>query len=84
MLAFFNWCSDDQVEAPFYGGHISALALVGGDAIVAGDNGTTSNAQYVIYAEGKPIKIVLLNTDYYSGNGTRSKTEFKLTGLEGK
>ncbi|KAK7187721.1 hypothetical protein DPSP01_004558 [Paraphaeosphaeria sporulosa] len=81
--AFFNWWSDNQVEAPFYGGYVSALALAGGDKIVAGDKGTARYAQYIVYARNKPIKLVLLNTDYYSGNGTRSSTTFNLSGLIG-
>jgi hypothetical protein len=83
LAAYFNWWSDNRVEAPFYGGYVSALALAGGDKIVAGDDGTTPYAQYVIYAAKKPIKAVLLNTDYYSGNGTRSSITFNLSGLSG-
>jgi hypothetical protein len=84
LLAFFNWWSDNQVEAPFYGGFVSALALDGGDQIVAGDDGKSNYAQYVIFSKGKPVKAVLINTDYYSGEGTRSKTSFTMTGLRDK
>lgn len=61
---------------------MSALALQHGDAIVAGDAGTTSFAQYVVYAKGTPIKVVLINTDHYSGNGTRATEKFTLTGVK--
>lgn len=80
-IAYFNWWSDNQVNAPFYGGYMAALAVSGGDSIIASDAGTDSYAQYVIYKRGKPVKVVLINTDYYSGTGERSSTTFQLTGL---
>ncbi|KAM5353551.1 hypothetical protein ACJ41O_000201 [Fusarium nematophilum] len=80
--AFFNWWLSDQVNAPFYGAYFGALAAAGGDHIVASDDGTDPYAQYVIYRKGKPFKLVLANTDYYSGSGSRSKTSFTATGLK--
>ncbi|KAH6970316.1 hypothetical protein DER45DRAFT_623179, partial [Fusarium avenaceum] len=81
--AFFNWWSDNQVNAPFYGGYMAALAVNGGDRIVAVDDGSDSYAQYIIYKSGKPTKALLINTDYYSGIGRRSSKTFTLTGLSG-
>ena len=60
---------------------MAALALNGGDQVVASDDGLTSYAQYVIYQNGKPYKILLINTDYYSGHGQRTNMTFTLTGL---
>ena len=82
--AFFNWFADDgnSVAAPFYGGYLAALALADSDNIVATDDGNSSYAQYVLYKRGKPSKVVLINTDYFSGNGTRSTTTFSLKGLK--
>ncbi|KAH8656832.1 hypothetical protein BGZ61DRAFT_486482 [Ilyonectria robusta] len=80
--AFFNWWSDDQVEAPFYGAWMAGLALQGADHIVASDDGTNSFAQYILYKRGKPFKAVLINTDYYSGTGKRNSTTFTLKGLK--
>ncbi|TLD10910.1 hypothetical protein PgNI_06550 [Pyricularia grisea] len=79
--AFFNWWLDNQVNTPFYGGYTAALAVAGGDEINASDYGTDLFAQYVIYKDGKPLKVVLVNTDYYSGSGTRNVTQFTMTGL---
>lgn len=62
---------------------MAALALAGGDQITAIDAGNSSYAQYVIYKNGEPIKAVLINTDYYSGNGTRPSSTFTLTDLVG-
>ncbi|KAI1046791.1 hypothetical protein LB505_011107 [Fusarium chuoi] len=80
--AFFNWWWSDHVNAPFYGAYFGALALAGGDSIVASDAGTDPYAQYIIYKNGKAFKVVLINTDYYSGSGKRSETKFTLTGLK--
>ncbi|KAL6364098.1 hypothetical protein LRP88_03531 [Fusarium phalaenopsidis] len=80
--AFFNWWLSDQVNAPFYGAYFGALAAAGGDHIVASDDGTDPYAQYIIYREGRPLKLVLINTDYYSGSGSRSKTTFTAIGLK--
>ncbi|CAI7580895.1 unnamed protein product [Penicillium viridicatum] len=80
--AFFNWWSSDSVNAPFYGAYFAALAVEGGDSILASDNGTDSFAQYVVYKKENPFKVVLVNTEYYSGTGSRSATKFTLTGLE--
>ncbi|KAF3402328.1 Beta-glucuronidase [Talaromyces pinophilus] len=79
--ALFNWWSDNQINAPFYGGYFAALALGGGDHIVELDSGNSSYAQYVIYRQGRPTKAVLLNTDYYSGSGERSNASITLDGL---
>ncbi|KAH6871488.1 hypothetical protein B0T10DRAFT_568278 [Thelonectria olida] len=80
--AFFNWWRSDQLNAAFYGAYFGALAVEGGDSISAADNGNDAYAQYVVYRKGKPHKIVLVNTDYYSGTGKRSATTFTLTGLK--
>nr|XP_036575118.1 glycoside hydrolase family 79 protein [Colletotrichum truncatum]KAF6781639.1 glycoside hydrolase family 79 protein [Colletotrichum truncatum] len=80
-IAFFNWWSDDQVEAPFYGGYMAALALNGGHSIIASDDGNDAYAQYVIFRDGAPHKVLLINTDYYSGEGERNITTFNLTGV---
>lgn len=60
---------------------MAALALHEGDHIVASDPGTDSYAQYVIYKGGEPLKVLLVNTDYYSGSGERTETTFTLTDL---
>ncbi|KAF4338066.1 glycoside hydrolase superfamily [Fusarium beomiforme] len=63
--AFFNWWWSDRVNAPFYGAYFGALAVAGGDSIIASDDGTDPYAQYIIYIRGKAFKVVLINTDYY-------------------
>jgi hypothetical protein len=79
----FNWWSDNRIKAPYYGGYFAALALAGGEHIIELDSGNSSYAQYVIYSKGQPIKAVLINTDYYSGSGVRTKSTITLNGLLG-
>ncbi|KAI9162699.1 hypothetical protein HJFPF1_04290 [Paramyrothecium foliicola] len=81
QVAFFNWRSNTQIELPFYGSYMAALALDNGDQVVASDEGTDSCAQYIIYRKRKPCKVLLIYTDYYSGQGERTKITFTLTGL---
>lgn len=83
FVAFFNWWSDDQVNAPMYGGYMAMLALAQGDSITANDAGNSSYASYTVYKKGKADRVVLINSDYYSGNGTRSETVFTLNNLKG-
>ncbi|KAF5660910.1 hypothetical protein FDENT_13618, partial [Fusarium denticulatum] len=80
--AFFNWWWSDHVNAPFYDAYFGALAVAGGDSIVASDDGPDPYAQCILYKNGKAFKVVLISTDYYSGDGTRSETKFTLTGLK--
>ncbi len=83
-IASFNWWSENQVNAPFYGGYMATLALAGGNHVIASDAGNDSYAQYIIYKNNKPWKAVLINTEYYSGNGTRTTSRFTLSGLSSK
>jgi hypothetical protein len=80
-LAFFNWWYNDQVNTPFYGGYVSALATQGADHIIAADDGTSLFAQYVLYKNGSPFKIVLVNTDFYNGKGKRASHTYELKDL---
>lgn len=49
---------------------MATLTLADGDQIIELHTGNTSYAQYVIYRQEEPMKVLLHNTDYYSGNGT--------------
>lgn len=76
--ASFNWFTSSQVEHPFYGGYLSALALHDADHIVAADNGTDRHGRYVLFKNGRASKVVIVNTEYYSGAGERPMTDFSL------
>jgi hypothetical protein len=66
--------------APYYGAYFATMSLAGADKIAPLDDGTTSYAAYVIYKGGKPVRVLLYNSDYYT-SGTRSSQTFTLTGL---
>lgn len=83
--SYYIWWDKSGVRSPYYGGYVAAEVLAGQSYIAALDDGTTNYAGYVIYSKSKkPSKVVLINTDYFDGNGTRSSNEFTLTGLAGK
>ncbi|KAJ3566688.1 hypothetical protein NPX13_g7041 [Xylaria arbuscula] len=79
--ASFNWWRLDGIAAPFYGGYFASLAVAGAEHIVTSDTGNDAYAQYVAYKQGLPSKVVLINTDYFSGYGDRNATVFNLSGL---
>ncbi|KAK1148193.1 hypothetical protein N8T08_010838 [Aspergillus melleus] len=77
--ALFNWWSDHQINAPFYGGYLAVEALAGGTSIVELDQGDSPYAVYVVYSGDRASKALLINTEYYA-KGMRPRTEFTLSG----
>lgn len=68
--------------APYYGAYAATAAMAGGSYISALDPGTSNYGAYVIYNSAKaPLKVLLYNSDYYSGSGTRGSESFVLSGL---
>lgn len=67
--------------APYYGAYIATALMAGGKHITALDAGTTNYAAYASFdASGAPLRVLLYNSDYYTG-GSRSTQPFTLTGL---
>ncbi|KAJ3454144.1 hypothetical protein MRS44_018038 [Fusarium solani] len=82
---FYPWWTPFGVTSPYYGGYVATKAMAGGAYISALDDGTSNYAGYTIYsAAGKPIKAVLINSDYYDGTGMRAVRTFELQGLLGR
>jgi hypothetical protein len=69
------------VQSPYYGGYVAASTMAGGTHIVALDDGQTNYASYLVYSGSKPIRAVLLNTDYYDGTGVRTNQTFVLQNI---
>jgi len=83
-LCYYCWWGRYSMGAPYYGAYAATEAMAGGKYISAVDAGTTSYAVYAVYDEAKkPIKLVLYNSDFYSGSGTRGSQTFALDGLTG-
>ncbi|KAF4627478.1 hypothetical protein G7Y89_g10679 [Cudoniella acicularis] len=82
--SFYVWWTPYGVTSPYYGGYAAASALAGGAYISVLDSGLTNYAGYVIYSSSsKPVRVVLINTDYYDGTAKRSNHEFVLQGIFG-
>jgi hypothetical protein len=82
--SYYVWFKEGSIMSPFYGGYVAAEAMAGGSRITALDDGDTNYAGYAIYGRSGAVKrIVLVNSDFFDGNGTRSRREFVLAGLEG-
>ncbi|KAH6694956.1 hypothetical protein BKA61DRAFT_683416 [Leptodontidium sp. MPI-SDFR-AT-0119] len=80
--SYYIWWDKTGIRSPYYGGYAATDILAGQSYISALDNGTTNYAGYIIYSKSKkPSKVVLINTDYFDGNGTRSTHDFVLSGL---
>ncbi|KAL2785311.1 hypothetical protein BJX66DRAFT_315089 [Aspergillus keveii] len=83
--SYYVWFKEGNIMSPFYGGYVAAEAMAGGSPIAALDDGSTNYAGYAIYGRSGAVKrIVLINTDFFDGNGTRSTREFVLEGLKVK
>ncbi|KAK0611804.1 glycoside hydrolase family 79 protein [Immersiella caudata] len=70
-----------SMGSPYYGQYIATAFMAGAKHIAALDAGTTNYAAYVTFdAAGAPLRVLLYNSNYYTG-GTRSSESFTLTGL---
>ncbi|CZR66577.1 uncharacterized protein PAC_16478 [Phialocephala subalpina] len=70
-----------DMGAPYYGAYVATAFMAGGASISELDTGSTNYAAYVVYdSAGKPLRVLLINSDYYS-SGTRGSETFVLTGL---
>lgn len=71
-----------SMGAPYYGATAAVAFLAGGAHVTALDAGTSGYAAYATFdAAGAPLRVLLYNSDYFAGTGTRSSTSFVLTGL---
>ncbi|KAI9324775.1 hypothetical protein DFJ73DRAFT_768003, partial [Zopfochytrium polystomum] len=80
----YSWWGRNTTFAPYYGAIFAATALADATSIQAMDDGTTPYAAYAIYTSASsttPSRILLYNSDTYSGSGTRSSRAFQVTGL---
>lgn len=72
-----------DMGAPYYGATAAVAFLAGGSHLTALDTGTTDYAGYATFdAAGNPLRVLLYNSDYFNGTGTRSSTSFVLSGLK--
>ncbi|KAI1774478.1 glycoside hydrolase family 79 protein [Hypoxylon cercidicola] len=73
-----------SMGAPYYGAYAATALLAKASHLTALDDGTTNYAAYVSFSsDGKPLRALLYNSDYFGGSGTRSSQSFELRGLTG-
>ncbi|KAK4182482.1 beta-glucuronidase [Podospora australis] len=76
----YCWWGRYSMGNPYYGAYFITAALAQADKIAPLDNFSTNYGAYAIYKDNKPIRILLINSDYYE-SGTRGKQSYTLTGL---
>jgi hypothetical protein len=82
IIGAYCWFGNSSVASPYYGAYAAASFLAESSYISALDDGSTAYGGYVSYASDKAASRVLLyNSDYYTGSGTRASENFILTGL---
>lgn len=73
-----------SMGAPYYGAYAATTFLAKASFITALDDGTTNYAAYASFgSDGAPLRVLLYNSDYFSGTGTRSSQSFEVRGLTG-
>lgn len=71
-----------SMGAPYYGATAAVALMAGASHLAALDTGKTNYAAYATFdPAGDPLRVLLYNSDYYAGSGTRSSASFTLTGL---
>jgi len=73
-----------NMGAPYYGAYAAVALMAGASHLTALDAGSTAYAGYATFdAKGEPLRVLLYNSDYYAGTGTRTSQSFVLNGLKG-
>lgn len=71
-----------SMGAPYYGAYAAVALMAGASHLTALDSGSTNYAAYATFgSKGLPLRVLLYNSDYYAGSGTRTTQSFTLTGL---
>jgi hypothetical protein len=71
-----------SMGAPYYGGYAATAAMAGASSISPLDNGGNNYGGYVVFdSDGSPLRVLLLNSDFYNGSGTRGNQTFLVGGL---
>ncbi|KAK0625524.1 hypothetical protein B0T17DRAFT_508503 [Bombardia bombarda] len=71
-----------SMGAPYYGAYAAVALMAGASHLTALDSGTSNYAAYAVFdSKGAPMRVLLYNSDYFGGSGTRSTESFTLTGL---
>ncbi|KAI0686858.1 hypothetical protein BC835DRAFT_1450643 [Cytidiella melzeri] len=80
--AYCFW-GQSSIFTPFYGAaFVSEFLGTDGSKIAMLDDGTSAVGVYAVYSSAnKPLRLLVVNTNYFDGTGTRSNTTVSVTGL---
>ncbi|CDO72787.1 hypothetical protein BN946_scf184994.g40 [Trametes cinnabarina] len=79
----YCWWGNDTVYSPYYGtAFVSEFLGADAASLAMLDNGSTAVAAYVVYSTSNiPIRLLVINTNYFDGTGTRPNTSVTFVGL---
>jgi hypothetical protein len=81
---FYCFWGRYSMGAPYFGAYAATAAMAGGSSIVSLDEGSTNYGGYTVFgSDGTPMRVLLLNSDFYGGDGSRGSQTFVLSGLAG-
>ncbi|KAH9858510.1 glycoside hydrolase superfamily [Lenzites betulinus] len=82
----YCWWGQNAVYSPYYGAYFVSefLGTDGAKVAALGNDNLTGIAVYAVYsAAGAPLRLLVLNTSYFDGTGTRANTQVSFSGLSG-
>ncbi|KAI0829864.1 hypothetical protein BC628DRAFT_1314531 [Trametes gibbosa] len=82
----YCWWGQNAVYSPYYGAYFVSEFLGADGARVAalGNDNLPGIAVYAAFsATGAPLRLLVLNTNYYDGTGARPSTRIGLSGISG-
>ncbi|KDQ49544.1 glycoside hydrolase family 79 protein [Jaapia argillacea MUCL 33604] len=74
------------VEAPYYGAaFVSEFLGTGGVKLAMLDDGSGAVGSYAVYSQdtNRPVRLLVYNSNYYNGTGTRTVSTITFTGISG-
>lgn len=80
--AYCFW-GQTSIFTPYYGAaFVSEFLGTNGAKVAMLDDGTSAVGSYVVFdASGTPVRLLVINSNYYDGTGTRSSSTIFFTGL---
>lgn len=84
-ICYYSFWDRKNVNAPFYGAYVAAATMAGGSYVAPLDSGETNYGGYVVFdGDGRATRVLLVNSDFWTGNGTRGDENFVVSGLAGR
>ncbi|KIJ25823.1 glycoside hydrolase family 79 protein [Sphaerobolus stellatus SS14] len=80
----YCWWGQNIVDGPYYGAAFLSQAIgTDGHSVAMLDSGTDSTVIYGIFSSsGLPLRVLIINTAFFNGTGTRSSVTVPLTNIQ--